>query len=356
VNYPDFGSKLQGILDPLTMAGGSLDNFFSTARAIPIVGQQLDKVAEDIGLQNDMDKMASTIKSIQDSGNIVSDVQNALYPLLGPNSPLDLLAVQDPSAFGSPSRGPQDISVTPLDSGSGVSVQMLLRKHFDLAAQMPNFDLGLGSFLTIKSTSGLDVGLDVDYLFRATYRADGTFTLADSNGNTAQLSALDASLPATPLAFVLHVGSVDPQHPFQLGATLNGLLYATATDNGDSSFDGSLGVGLNASGGITDVTLQGAGATIDLTLALQFAPTSGLPFNPKLSAQLTCDWSFDNPTSITSALSSFGSLGDISFSSVKIDVGSLVPGFLSGMISKIRTFTEPLAQVADLLTTSVPGL
>jgi hypothetical protein len=354
----DFGNKLPGYLDPLTSAGGALDKYFANALAIPFVGQQLDKVAEDTGLQNDLDQIALAIKNIQDSGNIVSDVQNALYSLLGPNSTLNFLAVQNASAFSSspPSPGPQDISVTPLDSGSGVSVQMLLRKQFDVSAQMSNFDLGLGTFLTVKSTNGLHVTLDVDYLFRATYRADGTLTLADSNGNTAQLSALDASRPATPLAFVLHVGSADPQNPFQIGATLNGLLYATATDNGDSTFDGSLGVGLTTSGGISDITFQGTGAKIDLSLALQFSPTSGSDFNPKLSTQLTGDWTFDSPTSLTSALGSFGSLGDISFSNVSIDVGSLVPGFLSGMISNIKTFTKPLALVADLLTTPVPGL
>jgi N-acetylneuraminic acid mutarotase len=359
VTYSDFATKLGNTLDALTRASGTLDQYFQNAQAaVPFLGRQLEHVAEDSGLQGILDQIASKINSSQDNG----DMQTKLFDLLGPPTSaypnaLNILAVESAAGLGSspPSPAASDIYVTPLDNGSGVSVQMLLRKQVTFNA---NFDLGLPRFLSIQTNVGFQVTMDVDYLFQATYRANGTLTLADQNGVTASLSTInpsDPTLPATPLAFRLNVGLAPGT---QFTATLNGLLYASVTDNG-STFDGTLGVDLDQYGNISSggITLQGAGANLNMGLQLGFAPpTSDVTLNPQLKADLTGDWSFANGSSLTRSQDSFGSLGDVTFTDVRVELGTLVPGFLTNIISQIQTFTRPLAQVANILTTPVPGL
>ncbi len=190
---------------------------------------------------------------------------------------------------------------------------------------------GLGSFLDFKVTDNLNVTLHFDYRLNFT---------VDSNGS--------ASLDSSP-SFPMTVNLVATLPGFNAtGGTLNDLLAASATVPQGAAvpnFNVTFAINPLASGGVTTQLSGNAEAT--LALALSFAPDA--PINPKLGATLHVAWTDDGTNPV-------GNFTDLSISDVGLDIGTLLPGFLTGIIGDIQKFTKPLQPIADALSAEVPGL
>ena len=211
-------------------------------------------------------------------------------------------------------------------------------------------EFGLGDFLKVKVTDSVKVALHFDYLLKFTVGMDGSASLDDTSlrKGLPGVSGRNNSLPDAAIAVAL-VGSLPG---FAASGTLNQLLTAAATvprGTADPSFDVTFAIKNPHVGRPLDFSLSG-NAQATLALALSFAPDSAnAPINPKLGATLHVAWTNDGTNLV-------GNFTDLSISDVGLDVGALLPGFITKIIGNIQTFTKPLQPIADFLSAEVPGL
>jgi hypothetical protein len=173
----------------------------------------------------------------------------------------------------------------------------------------------------------------------------------------------------------------DPGQSGAFTATLNGLLFGTATAQSDTQFVGHLGAVLNPDGSVQDVALTGdiydttpgdttsSTANLDPHLDLQFGSGQSLPFNLTAHTNLNLSWTFGpgNGNLLAQTPSqpngqpadSFGTV-TAEFDNVTLDPGSLFNGgqgtFVDNVLQEIGQFTTPLAPIASFLGADLPGL
>ncbi len=210
--------------------------------------------------------------------------------------------------------------------------------HEDLGSKTPLLQsvFGLGEFLNVRVAAALSYQLDFDYVLRFTVDTHGSVAL-----DATTTSPMTITVKATLIGFSAEAGtlnnllsakvSIPPAQPppnFNLTFAINPL------DNGDAPF-----------------TLSGsANATLAMQLSFVSADAGiNPPINPKLGATLHVAWS-DTPSDLP------GKFTDLTIDNVGLDVGALLPEFLTNIIGKIQTYTKRLQPIADFLQAEVPGL
>ena len=253
------------------------------ASAIPILGNKLD--------------LAAPIETL------VGDFANPLEALLNPSPPpqVPLTATDIQNGLGAalgPWLGPKGnrFAFNPTSDG-GFSTTIDLRvamtpETFNTA----DFNVGLGSFLTLTLNSQANFQVGLDYLLSFSVDGAGNVTLNDSPSLQTTLS--DAALPNTPLAIDF---SLTLDH-FKASGTIDNLMAVTAGDVGDTgaqvtdpnptTFAGAIGVAIGSNESAS-LALQ-ATANVNWALALQFGHNA--PINPKLGADLHLVWKFNSST------------------------------------------------------------
>ena len=191
---------------------------------------------------------------------------------------------------------------------------------------------GLGSFLSAKVTASLNVKLVFDD--RLTFRVD-------ANG-----AATIEPTPNSPMTFNL----IATLPNFAASGTLNNLLTASAavpSGAADPSFNITFAINPHADGTV-DYTLSGnAQATLDLSLSFG----EKAPINPKIDATLHVAWSDNAQDS-----NPLGQFDDLSLTHIGLDVGDLLPSFITSIVGEVQKYTKPLQPIADFLSAKIPGL
>ena len=332
----DFQSVQSGITNALQLAS-----------AIPILGNKLD--------------LAAPLETL--FGDFANPLEALLNPSPPPQAPLTATDIQNglDAALG-PWLGPKGIIAFNTPSSGGFSTTIDLRvamtpETFNTA----DFNVGLGSFLTLALNSQASFQVGLDYLLAFSVDGSGNVTLDDSPSLQTTLS--DAALPNTPLAIDF---SLTLDH-FKASGTIDNLMAVTAADVGDTgaqgtdpnptTFAGAIGVAIGSNESAS-LALQ-ATANVNSALALQFGHNA--PINPKLGADLHLVWKFDSSTVPADAetdaeKSSFGTLQTLSLTNITLDAGDLLPGIITSIITDIQKVTKPLEPIVDFLGTEVPGL
>ena len=114
--------------------------------------------------------------------------------------------------------------------------EMQLHQDSTLASVHPQFDAGLGSYLSVSGGGDIDLNVGLDYLLQFTFDPK-TNTIALESTN---LSTVNSSLPNDSLAIEI---SATPSADFSLNGELAGLLHLSATNNG-TQFTGTYGVSI----------------------------------------------------------------------------------------------------------------
>jgi RTX calcium-binding nonapeptide repeat (4 copies) len=335
----DYGAVGVEVYNQLVTAQTGIVN--SLVDSIPFVGTALKQLP---GINNLLGQFDDTLKkdlATASAATLQSEIASALNGLL-------LGGVQ----------------ITPVGSDGGFDVTARLHKTYTPVSASNADNFGLGKFLTFNTANTLDVTLTFDYLlgFSVDAQSDVTLDQTDLNKGVPKLGvAGDATLPDTPLAFGVNV-ALDG---FSATGKLNGLLAVhaqPAPGSGGPNFNGEFGVSLTPQGTAT-TTLTGD-ADANLALALNFDgngpafgntnPTAAI--DPELTATFHVHWHFGGNDPADNDESTFGSLTDLSFSNIRLDIGSLFPGFINTIVSDVQKVTKPLQSIVDFLNNPLPVL
>jgi hypothetical protein len=232
----------------------------------------------------------------------------------------------------------------PLDTGigtltlnavpQGADVQFTVSLDSATHSVATQFDLGLGSFLTVTPGSRFNAGVG--------------FTLDFNYHN------LTGGIDLSGFALTLSAGL---NNSFSATAALNGVLAAHVSNAGTSQVSGTIAFTVNGTT-ISAPRFTGS-ADADLHLALGFDPGIHAPFDPHLSADFHMHhWGFTNADLAQAGAGSsfykqFGS-AELYFDNVNLDVDNIVPGFLEPVVHAVQRFTEPLQPYVNLLNQEVP--
>ena len=240
-----------------------------------------------------------------------------------------------------------NVVVTPdVDADGTWRFEMLLHQDLAAATVHPQFDAGLGSYLSVSGGGDIDLDVGMDYLLQFTFDPTTSAIALDPT----DLSSVNSMLPSASLAIEV---SATPSADFSLQATLGGLLHLSATDDG-TQFTGTYAVNITSPSQVS-VSLA-ASAHVGLHATLNFG-TGDLPFNPTLTSVFHFDWSLSG-TTLASGIdgTTFGSLTNLGFDDVTLDAGSFFGAYVDSMVKNIQAFTKPLEPIVDVLTTEIPGL
>ncbi len=219
-------------------------------------------------------------------------------------------------------------------TGSGpyvVSAGIQENKTIDFANDPTQVGIGLGNFLNVNVTENLNVTLDFNYLLNFTVQTNGSASLI--------------STTKAPMTIDL-VGTLSG---FSATGRLNNLLTASVSvpDGAKSpSFDVALAINPGDNG---SVDIQSPKSTAEATLGLALSFGFEAKINPKIDATLHIAWS-DEGHDLT------GNFNDLSIDQIGLDVGGLLPDFLTNVIGDIQHYTKPLQPIANFLQADVPGL
>jgi RTX calcium-binding nonapeptide repeat (4 copies) len=280
--------------------------------SIPVLGTQLAsfKPVSDIFTQFIVPLNSALATPTHDS--LVTGVANALGSLLEGN-----------------------VQVEPTSGNGPYTVSAHIHKDTTIVSTAPSTaKFGLGDFLNAQVTDNLDVTLDFDYVLNFTVQTDGS-------------ASLDPS-PNSPMTVNL-VGTLSG---FAATGTLNNLLTASVTVAEGAkapSFNVAFSINPHADGsvGVKDVQLHDSKAEATLGLALSFGST--VTIDPKIDVTLHVAWKDDGPDLA-------GTITDLRLSNIGLDVGDLLPGFLTKVIGDVQTYTKPLQPIANFFSAEVPGL
>jgi hypothetical protein len=130
-----------------------------------------------------------------------------------------------------------------------------------------------------------------------------------------------------------------------------------------STFDAAVdfGFSVDASGGIQFATPQLTGAAnVNLQASLtlgdppRFAILTHASLLPSFTAGLNVTWAFNSADPTTSGL--LGNAPTVSFNDVTIDLGSFLSNVVRPIVTSVQHFTKPLENVAEALTSPLPGV
>jgi hypothetical protein len=347
IDFQNLGTELASNLSTIQTG---VDSAFQSAAAIPVIGQQIQNSTAITNALSQFDSMATKLEALGTQQNLtdsqlISLVQNTLFPVVGPAGTNWLLDINDQNQGTVEAN---DIVVTPnVNSDGAFSVELLLSVATTTTV---NFNLGLPSFLALSSTGMVDVSLAADYLLEFTFDPiagpEGSLSLDNTNLQDQATALNNANLPPTPLAFTL---SATP-HSSTIGSgQLLGLLDASVTDNG-TQLTGTFGIAIND--GNISVDFSGE-AKIGLNLSLSFGG-GDVPLDPTITTGVSFDWTFSNTAIDNSDPSQYGSIPDIQFSGVQLQVQ--LGGIINTILTDIQDFTEPLQPIVNILDEQVPGL
>jgi hypothetical protein len=121
-----------------------------------------------------------------------------------------------------------------------------------------------------------------------------------------------------------------------------------------STFDATLDFGFSVTtkGGIqlASPQLKGA-ANINLQASLTLGDSATLP---SITAGLHVTWAFNSANPTTSGL--LGNAPTVSFNNVTVDLGSFLSDVVRPVVTAVQQFTQPLENVAEVLTSNLPGI
>ena len=231
-----FATAASQLKTDLQSVQSGITNALHLASAIPILGNKLD--------------LAAPLETL--FGDFANPLEALLNPSPPPQAPLTATDIQNglDAALG-PWLGPKGIIAFNTPSGGGFSTTIDLRvaltpETFNTA----DFNVGLGSFLTLSLNSQASFQVGLDYLLSFSVDGSGNVTLDDSPSLQTTLS--DAALPNTPLAIDF---SLTLDH-FKASGTIDNLMAVTAADVGDTGvqatdpnptiFAGAIGVAVGS--------------------------------------------------------------------------------------------------------------
>lgn len=398
----DFQTIVQGFEQVLAMLQSSLDAA-AYGTSIPVVGDGLTAGARVVETFNTKvvqpaGALATTLQTKTEPSQLEFEIRKFFTDNLAPTGQPSLIVDRD----GAPGTTPGDITLTmSCDDGQAagasgadtttgrmvcndsmhnanhlyeVTVGLALGQSAE--TQAPSFDIGLpGLRLAVEDD---DPGSSVDDLVaEASWRldlnfgisiGDGFFLQTDNPINPGQPEALitaGVEMPDTirgDLAFLpititdkttpVDDPSIDPNAP----ADLNLRVGANLTGGGlDSRISLSELLGGMDPTNAVDLTI-GGGVHLALHLATGFLAndvgSSGTPQLPRFDTDFYLDWSWsdgpiENLDSTTPA---------IRFEEVKVDMGTLLGGFMKPIFNDIEGFLKPARGIVDVVTAPIPGV
>jgi len=140
-------------------------------------------------------------------------------------------------------------------------------------------------------------------------------------------------------------------------------LQVSATDNG-TQFNGDFNIDLkpDADGkltpseltSITPANLLGAkltgNADVKFKLATSFGSSAVLP---SLTSDFNLNWAFNNAIADPNQPQSFGNLPTVAFNNVQLDLGSFFNDFANPVLNNVKTVTQPLEPILNVLTQDI---
>lgn len=365
VATPDFGALFEDIsfcdvianstgllLDGLDSLLGLIQDglnalVFSTE--LPLVGDGLAGAANFIE-----DFREGLLKDLRDAveeagGNGLTALENAikkgLWNSLGPGG-IDILVDFETGEPLDVEAGFSQLDVT-LDCEEGLVVNIRLKKEWVLGTSDDpiDFDIGVPGFgLEVDGNVELAIGFDLQFGFGLN-RDDGFYFNSSATGEHPELRIfIEARIPE------LHVGgrllflqldvSDDAEDPSHVSGEF-------VVDLMDPNRDGKLTFAEMSSSGldfedVVDFDLR-ADIEVNLDLAASFGGNAAFP---RLLAEfrLGWEWTLDDGA---------GEL-QVQFTNIYLDLGTYISDFLAPILEKIRSVTEPLQPIIDIVTTPIP--
>jgi hypothetical protein len=371
-------------------------------KALPLVGTALSSLGD--GSAQDANPINRIVGSFKQA--LIDGAQAAIGG--------DLQAVQD-AIFKDLGQGVGSILqgiTTTSDGNGGFTAEVHLSESSQLNTGTVDLDLGLAGLpfhlaahnLAVNVQAGYDVVLDFGMHNGSPFlqtKADPSNTanpqgvaldvsaqIAPGSSISASLGGLTATLtqPGGPntssVTQVVTTLSLQPTGPQLTGGSntsptltaarvvagsglqVSGLqLTAGPTTPPPSTFDAALdfGFSVDANGGIQFATPQLTGAAnVNLQASLtlgdppRFAILTHGSLLPSFTAGLNVTWAFNSADPITSGL--LGNAPTVSFNDVTIDLGSFLSNVVGPIVTSVQHFTQPLENVAEALTSPLPGV
>lgn len=332
----DFGIAADTVHSRLDAVQSTVDSAFAGAASIPILGSQLLQAVPSIGnLVGQLDQIGNKLAVLGsrpiDNG-LIAPIQDALYPFLSGG------LLQDTNSNGV-DKG--DILVSPAADGSSVGIHVRLGETLLNVSNSSKFGLNLGKLMSFDAPSGEKIDLTLGY--------DLSFHISAGTPSSPSVVTLDSA--ATPLTIT--ATATIPN--MTLHGNLGFLGFSAQDKDGGSHFAASFGFGLDAQGGLSSFTLTGdAVLKLELGLTLQSDPDS-VSSQPMFSSEFNLGWHFDHNV-IGQDPTSFGTLTQLSFDHVSVDLHQLLPGFVQDVVGDVQSFVKPLFPFLDFINKPIPGL
>jgi hypothetical protein len=373
-------------------------------KALPLVGTALGKLGD--GSAQDANPINRIVGSFKQA--LIDGAQAAIGG--------DLQAVQD-AIFKDLGQGVGSILqgiTTTSDGNGGFTAEVHLQESSQANTGQVDLDLGLAGLpfhlaahnLAVNVQAGYDIVLDFgmhngspflrtkadpsDTTNPLGVGLDVTAQIAPGSSISASLGGLTATLtqPGGPntsgvTAVQVVTGlSLQPTSPQLTGGSNTSPTLAAArvvagsglqvtgqqltagpTTPPPSTFDAALdfGFAVDTSGGIQFATPQLSGAAnVNLQASLtlgdppRFAILGHASLLPSFTAGLNVTWAFNSADPTTSGL--LGNAPTVSFNDVTIDLGSFLSNVVRPIVTSVQHFTQPLENVAEALTSPLPGV
>ncbi len=338
----NLGGAIVGLTQMLADLQEGLSNQVFAAK-LPLVGQHLRDGAHffadihDVLAPYAMDGAAT--KNLQ-------LVRQILFDVLGPAG-LDLLE----DATADMMITIDDVVVT--TTVDSVQFDLLLGQDVELLNVPLDFDIGLDG-LGLEVDGGVQVGLGFQMALAFGVDKTDFFYLDTSAAN--ELS-VDLAITAPGLTAAGRLGPLDlivtdrttSPSSFTANFTVD-LVDPIDPTNEDRLTYNDLVSGASLAD-VFDARFSGV-ADVNLDLVVSFGQQARFP---SLAAEFNLDWQFTNTDPMASG-TSFGSIPQIAFNNIRLDVGQFLSGFAKPLLEKVRDLTEPLQPIIDFLNAPVPLL
>lgn len=350
-----FASHIGDILNGLDSLLGSIQDGLNEIvynTDLPLIGKGLQGAADFInGFRTGL------LSSLRDEvnaagGNGVTAVENAikkaLWNTLGPAG-VDLLVNDETGGALDSSLGFSQLNVK-LDCDTGLVVKIRLKTEVALldTTQDPiKFDIGVPGFgLKVDGNVKLSVGFDLKFGFG--YNVDDGFYF-DSSAPASQPELLinfKAEIPGLHAAGQLLFLQLDVNDSAAHPSFFEGFFKVDLMDpdnNGKLTFAELTSSGTQLSDILHAVLGAQAHVTLDLT-----ASFGGNTAFPRVLATFDLDWEFDTDNGAGTP--------QISFTDIRLDLGSFISDFLGPILKEIQKVNAPLQPIIDLVTARIPVL
>jgi Ca2+-binding RTX toxin-like protein len=323
------GDNLGQIIDGITQLLDTLQNGLDSqvwANQLPLLGDTL---------KNSSSSAVDFITTIKTS--ILNQLDNAVTqtPELIKQALINAL---DASGLGVLAGG-----IAVVESADNVSFSLHLKALNVFTTQLDT-DIGLPNLgLTIEGGASVGLGYDLNLEFGIN-KTDGFYF--DTSTNNELTVNMDASLPDFNATGQLGDLKLSLTDDVTTPTLFHGSFNVDFQDSGDKLFASELPtVNFNA---LVDATLTG-NADVNLHFVTDFGGSAVLP---SLSSDFNLDWNFNSANADPTQEQNFGTISQIGFNNVQLDMGSFLNDFARPVLENVQTITdtEPVHIITDILT------